>query len=122
MTNFREFDRPIYIGKRNFIGLKDLVVSFYSQKCQFQCSYCNLPTKSHPSFLSSEKIKQQIDWIMSSYSNELATFQQWSVGNEGSILDQSRFPEESLNYLLEQITRFSSIKDFIFGDSPRIYS
>ena len=102
--------RPIYIGKRTFIGLKDLVIAFYAQKCPFQCSYCSLPTKSHHEPLPVNQIKQQIDWSFEQYANELSSFQQLSVGNEGSILDRERFPKEAIVYLLEQAQALSSLK------------
>jgi radical SAM enzyme (TIGR01210 family) len=94
--------QPIYSGIRTFLGLKDLVVSFYSRKCQFKCTYCNLSYKSSPELISFEGIKQQIDWVFNKYSDKLDGFQQLSVGNEGSIIDSTRFPKEALNYLLER--------------------
>lgn len=102
--------RPIYLGKRTFLGLKDLVIAFYAQKCPFQCSYCSLPTKSHPEPLPVEKIKQQIDWSFEQYANELSSFQQLSIGNEGSILDRERFPNEAIVYLLDRARAISSLK------------
>lgn len=102
--------RPIYLGKRTFLGLKDLVIAFYAQKCPFQCSYCSLPTKSHPEPLPVIQIKQQIDWSFEQYANELSSFQQLSIGNEGSILDRERFPKEAIVYLLEQAQAISSLK------------
>jgi hypothetical protein len=105
-----EFLPPIYLGKRTFLGLKDFVIAFYAQKCPFQCSYCSLPTKSHPEPLPVKKIKQQIDWSFEQYAGELSSFQQLSVGNEGSILDRERFPKEAIVYLLEQAQAISSLK------------
>lgn len=102
--------RPIYIGKRTFLGLKDLVISFYAQRCPFQCSYCNLTAKSHPGPLPIHQIKQQIDWCFEQYADELSSFQQLSVGNEGSILDRERFPKEAIVYLLEQAQALFSLK------------
>ncbi len=102
--------RPIYTGKRKFLGLKDLVISFYARKCPFQCSFCILPMKSHDGLVSNDSLKKQIDLVWAEYEKELTSFQQLSVGVEGSILDQERFPKEVMNYLLEQSKALSSLK------------
>ena len=104
------FPPPIYVGKRTFLGLKDLVVSLYTQKCQFQCSYCNLPQKSHPAPLDAETIKQQINTVFKDNQAILPNIRQLSVGNEGSILDPQRFPKAALDYLLSQTQRFPALQ------------
>jgi len=104
------FPSPIYVGKRTFLGLKDLVVSLYTQKCQFQCSYCNLPQKSHPAPLDAAAIKQQIDLVFKDNQAILSTIHQFSVGNEGSILDPQRFPKTALDHLLSQTYRFPALQ------------
>nr|VFK12942.1 MAG: hypothetical protein BECKLPF1236A_GA0070988_100801 [Candidatus Kentron sp. LPFa]VFK29024.1 MAG: hypothetical protein BECKLPF1236C_GA0070990_100792 [Candidatus Kentron sp. LPFa] len=104
------FPLPIYVGKRTFLGLRDLVVSLYAQKCQFKCAYCNLPEKSHPEPLDPETTKRQIDWVLDQNKNELPDFRQFSIGNEGSILDLGRFPKETLDYLLIQTGRFPNLE------------
>ncbi|ALG68492.1 radical SAM protein [Beggiatoa leptomitoformis] len=114
--------RPIYMGKRKFLGLKDLVVSFYAQKCQFQCTYCNLPVKSHPDSLSADSIKEQIDWVFSEFADSLSSFQQFSVGNEGSIIDQSRFPAEAMDYLLERTRELTALEVLSLETRPEYIS
>ncbi len=97
----QEFPLPIYDGDRTFLGKKDLVISFYAQRCQFECSFCNLPEASHDEPLSVEQIERQIDWVFDKYANNLDKFRQLSVGNEGSILDRQRFPKDAMEYLLQ---------------------
>src|SRR5437588_9498165 len=99
-TEGKQLSRPIYLGKRTFLGLKDLVVTFYTEQCPFRCAYCNLPTKSHVGPLAADWVKQQIDWSFEQYVDELDSFQQLPVGNEGSILDRRRFPSEAMAHLL----------------------
>ena len=114
--------QPIYIGKRKFLGLKDLVVSLYAQKCPFQCSFCNLPLKSSTEFVSSDSLKQQIDLAFERYKNELTSFQQLSIGVEGSILDKERFPLEVMTYLLKQTKSLSSLKVLSLETRPEYIS
>jgi hypothetical protein len=117
-----KFLRPIYLGKRTFLGFKDLVIAFYAQKCPFQCSYCSLPTKSHPEPLPVNQIKQQIDWSLEQYANELSSFQQLSVGNEGSILDRERFSKSAIVYLLKQAQVLSFLKVLSLETRPEYIS
>ena len=109
---------PIYHGKRIFLGLKDLVVSFYTEKCQFACSFCNLSSNSSEEAVSEESIIKQIHWIFDQYNSEISTFQQLSVGNEGSILDRNRFFEEGMNYLLERSKEMTGLKVISFETRP----
>ncbi len=101
---------PIYHGKRNFIGVKDLVVSLYTQKCQFSCSFCSLPTRSSESSVRDQNIIEQIDFVLEHYSEELDSFEQLSVGNEGSILDRVRFPDLALEHLLQNTKKMARLR------------
>lgn len=110
--------RPIYVGHRKFLGALDLVVSFYTQKCQFKCSFCNLPLQSYDGKINAEQINAQIDWVFASNFEKLQAFQQFSIGNEGSILDDKRFPLESLEYLLNKTFEMPSLKVISFETRP----
>jgi archaeosine synthase beta-subunit len=114
--------RPIYVEKRTFLGLKDLVVAFYAQKCQFQCTYCNLPINSHPEPLPVDSIIKQVDWILDQHAADLGTFQQLSVGNESSILDQRRFPKEAMDYLMARIQDMTALKVLSLETRPEYIS
>ncbi len=93
---------PIYDGTRMFLGHKDLVISFYTKKCQFDCTYCALPLRSANAPVSSADLDAQIDLIFEKYRAELPEFRQFSFGNEGSALDWQRFHRASMDYLLER--------------------
>jgi radical SAM enzyme (TIGR01210 family) len=118
----QQLSRPIYLGKRTFLGLKDLVIAFYTDRCPFRCTYCNLPAKSHDGPLPTGWIKQQIDWSLEQYANELDSFQQLSVGNEGSILDRKRFPREAMMHLLRQAHSLSSLQVLSLETRPEYVS
>jgi archaeosine synthase beta-subunit len=101
---------PIYHGKRTFLGLKDLVVSFYTEKCQFSCSFCDLSSRSSEESVSEEDVIKQIHWVFDQYVDEIQQFQQLSAGNEGSILDRNRFFEGAMEYLLERAKEMSKLQ------------
>jgi archaeosine synthase beta-subunit len=109
---------PIYVGRRTFLGLRDLVVSLYTERCQFQCSYCNLPQSSHPEPMDVKDIVAQIDRILDERESELAFFQQFSIGNEGSILDHAKFPRPALEHLLDRTGRLPNLQVLSLESRP----
>jgi len=101
---------PIYIGTRNFLGRRDLVVSFYTTKCQFQCSYCALPMRSATHEVPAKDLDAQIDGVFAEHADRLGQFQQFSFGNEGSVLDHHRFPISSLHHLLDRASAMAGLE------------
>jgi len=101
---------PIYHGKRNFLGLKDLVISFYTEQCPFSCSFCGLKSRSSKESITETNLFHQIDWIFDQYSESLSEFQQVSIGNEGSILDRNRFFTSAMDYLLKNLTHLTQLQ------------
>lgn len=102
--------KPIYVGERNFLGFYDLVVSIYSEKCRNNCSFCSLGKMSSDHKLDPKILMEQIDYIFLTYQDRLDTFQQLSIGNEGSILNQDLFYYESMNYLFLQLKRMNNLQ------------
>lgn len=102
--------RPIYAGTRMFLGRRDLVVSFYTKKCQFQCTYCALPQRSAPEDVSASDLNIQVDGLFQRFEEEIPRFQQFSFGNEGSALDEKRFHLASLRRLLERVGDMASLE------------
>jgi hypothetical protein len=100
----------IYDGKRMFLGRKDLVVSFYTQKCQFKCSYCALPMRSANVPVAAADLDAQIAQVFEKYQAELTSFQSFSFGNEGSALDRARFHPQSMHFLLERAREMTSLE------------
>ncbi|MBN2141954.1 hypothetical protein JW711_01365 [Candidatus Woesearchaeota archaeon] len=113
---------PIYHGKRKFLGLKDLVISFYTQKCPYQCPFCDLKNKSSATPVSLESQKSQVDWVLNKYSPEIGSFQQLSAGNEGSILDRARFFQPAMNYLIDATTQMTGLKVLSLETRPEFIS
>ncbi|KAF0216246.1 MAG: Fe-S oxidoreductase [bacterium] len=101
---------PIYHGRRNFLGSEDLVISFYTEKCQYRCSFCGLPERSSNRPVNPQRIRDQVDTVFDIYTDWLPTFGQLSVGNEGSILDGKRFPPEAFDYLIDKSRIMPSLR------------
>ena len=101
---------PLYVGTRKFLGKRDLVLSFYTTKCQFQCTYCALPTRSASFEVTAEQINNQIDHVFDSKAGELGGFRQLCFGNEGSALDPRRFHRESVDHLLHRAQEMENLE------------
>lgn len=101
---------PIYAKRRMFLGARDLVVSFYTKKCQFKCSYCALPQQSSTEEVAVDDLIAQIDHVFETFSGDIDTLQQLSFGNEGSALDDSRFHPAAMDHLLGRATAMRSLR------------
>tara|TARA_Y100000310_G_scaffold345313_1_gene463666 strand:+ start:6964 stop:7893 length:930 start_codon:yes stop_codon:yes gene_type:complete len=109
---------PKYDSIRTFLGKKDLVVSFYSRRCQFQCTHCDLPLSSPEEDISAEDVNAQVDWLLEKYAGDLPSIQVLSFGNDGSILDAKRFPRESLEYIFQKFASYDNITTFALETRP----
>lgn len=103
--NHHRATTPIYDGTRMFLGRRDLVISFYTRKCQFRCTFCALPQRSAADTVSRADLSAQIAGVFAAHRRELGGFRQLSFGNEGSALDPQRFHPESLRLLLDSAAR-----------------
>ena len=110
--------RPIYMGTRTMVGRRDLVVSFYTLKCQFKCRYCALPDRSSSVPVGPREIEAQIDHVLSSHADRLHQFTQFSCGNEGSVLDTARFPSRCMHHLLDRLHELPNLEIASFETRP----
>ncbi|MGW1022882.1 hypothetical protein ACWD4J_04060 [Streptomyces sp. NPDC002577] len=110
MTETHDPRTPLYVGRREFLGATDLVVSFYTTKCQFQCTYCALPTRSATGEISAQQINAQIDHVFIERADQMGDFRQFSFGNEGSALDGRRFHPASLDHLLHRARAMENLE------------
>jgi len=117
-VNGKDKNKPLYCGLRNFLGEKDLVISLYTQKCQFNCNFCALRKKSSDKPIPLDSQKKQIDHIFKKYHSELNKVERISIGNEGSILDCGRVPFELLEYLSGKSKKMIKLKTISFETRP----
>lgn len=114
----REANEPLYHTQRSFLGLNDLVISYYTQVCShLKCTHCNLHADSANGEMPAEKIKAQTDWVFSKYNGSLPLVERVSIGNRGSILDPNTFPQEALLHVLERTGQ--SINPHVFSLETR---
>lgn len=106
-------DEPLSVVTRQVFGVSELVVVFYTKRCQYQCSFCTLPSTSAYSDVSTSSIKKQLDYALNYAGHELDSIEQISLGNEGSILDASTFSREQLQYVLTKCAGLPSVKEIV---------
>jgi archaeosine synthase beta-subunit len=110
MVSTEQTRTPIYASTRSFLGRRDLVISFYTMNCQFQCTYCALPLRSSVEQISVADLNAQIDGVFAQYADQLTNFRQLSFGNEGSVLDRARFHTASLHHLLDRARAMENLE------------
>jgi archaeosine synthase beta-subunit len=106
-------DRPLSVVTRQVFGQRELVVVFYTKRCQYQCTFCTLPATSAFSDVNGESIRAQLAAAFETAGSELGKLQQISLGNEGSILDERTFSEEQLDWVLSSCVALPSVRSLV---------
>lgn len=104
-------DRLISGLVRNIAGQRDLVVVFNSKRCQYQCSFCTLPSTSSYSLIGHNELLAQLDEAFAIADGQ--ELDQISLGNEGSILDSSTFPASALETVLRRCAEREGVHSIV---------
>jgi radical SAM enzyme (TIGR01210 family) len=110
--------KPLYCKTRNFLGEKDLVITLYAQKCQFNCAFCALGRNASDTPVSLQDQKKQLDYIFQKFASDLDTIQRISIGNESSILDKNRTPPEFFEYFASKCQNMRKLKTVSLETRP----
>lgn len=106
-------DEPLSVVTRRVFGVPELVIVFYTKRCQYQCSFCTLPSTSAFSDISMAGVQKQVEWAFAKAGKDLAGIEMVSLGNEGSILDERTFSKEQLEYTLRSCANLPSVKEIV---------
>jgi radical SAM enzyme (TIGR01210 family) len=98
---------------RTIAGQRDLVVVFNSRRCQYQCSFCTLPTTSSHTLVEWHDLLAQLDEAFALADRECPVLDQISLGNEGSILDAATFPTKALEATLRRCSARSGVRSIV---------
>jgi uncharacterized Fe-S cluster-containing MiaB family protein len=107
-------DRPHYFLERNFLGESDLAVLFNTLRCQHQCNFCTLPTKSSKSFIEGDDIASQFIHVLHEVRHSLGILERLTLGNEGSVFDEKTFPNCRLIEMVRATNEIPNIKRIVF--------
>jgi radical SAM enzyme (TIGR01210 family) len=106
-------DQPLSILVRQVFGVPELVVVFYTKRCQYQCSFCTLPLISAYSDVSLPSIERQLSRAFEQAGAALRDVRQVSLGNEGSILDVKTFSREQLAHVMTRCAALPSAEGIV---------
>lgn len=106
-------DEPLSVVFRRVFCVPELIVVFYTKRCQYQCSFCTLPLTSAYSDVSLDDVKAQLDRALEFAGADVTTIGQISLGNEGSILDDRTFPREQLEYVLRTCAGLPAVEEIV---------
>ncbi len=104
---------PLFFLLRSFLGDNDLAILFNTKRCQYQCSFCQLPAKSSKVWIPSDDIIVQFEYIMHEVKHALSILDRISISNEGSVLDQSTFPTSALLEITDCINELRRVRTFV---------
>lgn len=105
--------KPLFHWYVDSVHGKELVLALYTRPCRYgRCAFCALPDMSvGGDEVSSADIEQQIDYILSQYTEEQKnTIAKISVYTASSSLDQECMPTRSLMYLALKVSYLPSLK------------
>jgi radical SAM enzyme (TIGR01210 family) len=94
-------DEPISAFTRVTLGVPELVIAFYTRRCQSQCTMCTLPQASAHSLVPKDGIARQLDFAFALLDGGFP-IQRVTIGNEGSPFDARTLPADHLKMILKR--------------------
>jgi radical SAM enzyme (TIGR01210 family) len=102
-------DKPISAFTRVTLGVPELVIAFYTMRCQdMGCTFCRLPEASARSLVPEEGIARQLDFSFALLDGGFP-IQRVSFGNEGSPLDHRALPADHLKMILQRCAGYPGV-------------
>ena len=102
-------DEPHYFLLRRFLRDNDLLVIFNTQRCRYQCSFCDLPKKASHEFIPATNIETQYAHVIREVRHALSILTKVTISNDGSVLDTETFPEEALLRIARAIREIRTV-------------
>jgi radical SAM enzyme (TIGR01210 family) len=106
-------DRPHYYLLRKFKGDVDLLIILNTKRCHYQCDFCNLPAKSSRTFIDSEHILAQMQYVFDEVADAISVVDRVSLSNEGSVLDEATLPRSALTEFIEACTQLPACRRIV---------
>lgn len=107
-----ERSKPHYFLHRTFLNENDLLIIFNTKRCRYDCDFCQLPEKSSKDFIPSEDILKQFQFVMKELKHSLSVLDRITLSNEGSILDTTTFPAETLLIIAKCVEELRRVRAF----------
>src|SRR6266516_115818 len=88
--------KPHFFLLRTFRGENDLLIILNTKRCRYQCHFCQLPAKSSKTWIASDDILAQFEYVLYEMKHSLSILDRVTLSNEGSVLDSTTLPTETL--------------------------
>ncbi len=104
---------PHYFLHRTFLGENDLLVILNTKRCSHQCYFCQLPAKSSKTWIPSEDILAQFEYVLEESKHSLSVLDRITLSNEGSVLDSTTFPTDALLTIAECVHELRRVRTLV---------
>lgn len=108
-----DLNRPHFFLHRNFLGEQDLAILFNTKRCQYQCKFCALPYKSSRTWIDTESILAQFEYVITEMKHSLGLLDRLTIANEGSVFDERTFPTEALFEIIGAAAHLPRLAKFV---------
>lgn len=105
--------KPHFFLHRRFLGDHDLLVIFNAKRCQYNCAFCELPTKSSRVLIPAGDIISQFEFVVRELKHSLSVLNRLTFSNEGSVLDTDTFPADALDSLVDASTELKLVNRLV---------
>ncbi|CAG0960618.1 hypothetical protein METP3_00804 [Methanosarcinales archaeon] len=105
--------KPQFFLHRTFMGEQDLLIIFNTKRCRYMCHFCGLHAKCSSTWISSEDIIAQFEYVMYELKHSLSVLDRVTISNEGSVLDSEIIPLESLLAIAKCIKELRRVHTFV---------
>jgi radical SAM enzyme (TIGR01210 family) len=105
-------DEAISAFTRVYLGVPELVIAFYTRRCQHQCTMCILPQASAHSLVPKDAIARQLESAFALLDGGYPV-QRVTIGNEGSLLDARTLPADHLEMILRRCAGHPGVRHVV---------
>ena len=104
---------PNYFLLRTFMGENDLLILFRTQRCRYQCHFCQLSVRSPRTWISGDDILAQLVHVVYEMKHSLSILDRITLSNEGSILDDETFSRQALLTIARCIQELRRVRTIV---------
>jgi radical SAM enzyme (TIGR01210 family) len=112
-TGSSEETEPHFFLHRSFLGEQDLAILFNTKRCRYQCKFCALPAKSSRTWIGAESVLRQFQHVITELRHSLGILHRLTIANEGSVLDATTFPRESLTDIVASTSNLPAMRKIV---------
>lgn len=110
--------RPHYHLLRKFKGDVDLLIILNTKRCHYNCSFCDLPTKSGLQYVTSGDIQEQLSETFSHYRDSLDVIDRLTLSNEGSVFDADTMDPSVLTQVADAAKAIPALRRLVLETRP----